>query len=75
MNQHKPVEQIIVIGVSSGGLAALRVLLEQFPRDLPAAVFITMHIGDQPSLLPSLLTHTSSLDIGFAASGARPANG
>lgn len=75
MNQHKPVEQIIVIGVSSGGLAALRVLLEQFPRDLPAAVFITMHIGDQPSLLPSLLTHTSSLDIGFAANGARPGNG
>lgn len=75
MTQDRPVEQIIVIGVSSGGLAALRVLLEQFPRDFPAAVFITMHIGDQPSLLPSLLAHTSPLNISFAADGAKPGNG
>ncbi|ONH51186.1 two-component system, chemotaxis family, response regulator CheB [Pseudomonas cedrina] len=75
MHQDNPVDQIIVIGASSGGLMALRTLLAQLPSDLQAAVFITMHIGDQPSLLPSLLAKASSLDIDFALSGETPKNG
>ena len=63
--------QIIVIGTSSGGLAALREFLAELPSDLNAAVFVTMHIGDQPSVLPTLLTQTSPLPIGFAVNEER----
>lgn len=58
--------QVIVIGTSSGGLAALREFLAELPSDLTAAVFVTMHIGDQPSVLPNLLAQTSPLPVGFA---------
>jgi two-component system chemotaxis response regulator CheB len=36
---------IIVIGASAGGTAALFRLIEQFPPDLPAAAFAVMHTG------------------------------
>lgn len=75
MQQDSSVDQIIVIGASSGGLEALRTLLEQLPADLDASVFITMHIGDQPSLLPRLLATATSLDVDFALSGEKIKSG
>jgi two-component system chemotaxis response regulator CheB len=71
MHQESFVDQVIVIGTSRGGLAALRELLAQFPTDLCAAVFITMHIGDQPSLLPTLLATATSLGVSFASCGEK----
>ncbi|MBV4484560.1 chemotaxis protein CheB [Pseudomonas sp. SWRI153] len=61
--------QIIVIGASFGGLAALLELLGQFPDDFEAAVLITMHIGDQPSQMPRILAAATALNISFAESG------
>ena len=47
---------IIVIGASAGGLEALLKLLWDLPQDLPAALFIVMHIpAHSKSLLPSIL--------------------
>jgi two-component system chemotaxis response regulator CheB len=36
---------IIVIGVSAGGVEALKNLVRELPRDLPAAVFVVMHLS------------------------------
>ena len=43
---------IIVIGGSSGGLEALRTLLRKFAGDLPAAVFVVLHIGARSHFHP-----------------------
>ena len=58
---------IIVIGTSSGGLAALKELLRELPRDLPAAIFIVQHLASMtPSVLPSLLKQGCQLDVTHA---------
>ena len=46
---------IIVVGASAGGVAALVTLAATLPRDLPAAVLIVLHIGAHRSVLPALL--------------------
>lgn len=54
----------IVIGASAGGVQALRTLVEQLPADLPAAVFIVLHIpAEPPSVLPGILARESSLPV------------
>lgn len=45
---------IIVIGASTGGVAALRELVQGFPSDLPAAVFVVVHT---PAKLPCWLPY------------------
>jgi two-component system chemotaxis response regulator CheB len=45
---------IIVIGASSGGVEALQTLVSKLPADLPAAVFVVLHIGAQSYLGPIL---------------------
>jgi len=61
---------IIVIGASAGGVQALSTLVADLPRNLPAAVFIVLHISaNVPSLLPSILARESILDIAHAVDG------
>lgn len=49
---------ILAIGGSAGGLEALRELIKRLPGDLPAAIFVVLHVSpDKPSLLPTLLNH------------------
>lgn len=36
---------IIVIGVSAGGMSALKTLVAQFPEDFPAPIFIVQHMN------------------------------
>jgi two-component system response regulator WspF len=36
--------RIVAIGVSTGGPAALPIVLEAFPRDFPAAIFVAQHL-------------------------------
>lgn len=66
MDAPTAVSHIVVIGTSTGGLNALRQVVEHFPSDLRAAVFVTMHIGNHNSSLPEILAKHTSLKVGFA---------
>lgn len=58
MSGHK----IIVVGASAGGVEALVQLMRSLPADLPASVFIVLHIPAQsPSLLPQILSRAGML--------------
>ena len=59
---------IIVVGASAGGLEALRLLLADLPADLPAAVFVVLHVGET-SQLTHVLAQASALPVKWAASG------
>ena len=60
----------IVIGASAGGVQALSTLVTALPADLPAAVFIVLHIPSAPpSLLPSILARDSALPVAHATNG------
>jgi two-component system chemotaxis response regulator CheB len=64
-----PARDIVVIGASTGGVEALRLLIAGLPSGFPAAVLIVMHIGNQNSILPSLLARTSTLPVRQARHG------
>lgn len=66
----------IVIGASAGGVQALLTLVASLPADLPAAVFIVLHLrADAPSLLPGILARESPLPVAHAVNGERIAPG
>lgn len=53
---------IIVIGASAGGISALKILLATLPKDLRAAIFITIHVPPySTSLLPEILERAGEL--------------
>jgi two-component system, chemotaxis family, protein-glutamate methylesterase/glutaminase len=54
-------QDIIVIGASAGGVQALTTLVAELPSNLPAAVFVVLHIGKGQSTLPQILTRAGSL--------------
>jgi len=61
---------IIVIGASAGGIAALSRLLSLLPADLDAAIFIAQHLSPTaPSILPDLLDRSSRLPAAVAREG------
>jgi two-component system, chemotaxis family, protein-glutamate methylesterase/glutaminase len=60
----------IVIGASAGGVQALTKLIADFPADLPAAVFVILHVAPNlPSLLPEILARDSRLKVAHAKNG------
>lgn len=60
----------IVIGASAGGVQALLTFVADLPPNLPAAVFIVLHISASvPSLLPSILGRESKLGVAHAVDG------
>jgi two-component system chemotaxis response regulator CheB len=48
--------RLVVVGASAGGVAALLELSASLPHNLPAPVLVVLHIGANPSVLPSLLS-------------------
>ena len=53
---------VVVIGASTGGVAALLALVESLPADFPSPIFVVIHVpADSPSLLPQLLNAASAL--------------
>ena len=65
-----PTRDTIVIGASAGGVQALITLVAGLPTDLPAAVFIVLHVSpDTPSLLPHILSRDSRIPVAHAVDG------
>jgi len=53
---------IIVIGASAGGVEALVTLVGGLPADLPASIFVVLHIPPEgPSMLPTILGRSGPL--------------
>ena len=53
---------IATIGASSGGIEALMKLVGDLPPDLPAAVFVVVHLSESvPSVLPRILDRSGPL--------------
>ena len=48
-----PGHDIIVLGASAGGVEALTQLVGALPKDLPATLFVVLHVSpDGPCVLP-----------------------
>ncbi|TIU19996.1 MAG: chemotaxis protein CheB, partial [Mesorhizobium sp.] len=60
---------IIVIGASAGGVEPLKRIVGDLPADLPAAVFVVLHVG-QVSYLPEILDRAGTLKALVAKNGA-----
>ena len=60
---------IIVIGASAGGVEPLKKIVSDLPADLPAAVFVVVHVG-QVSYLPEILDRAGPLGAVPARNGA-----
>jgi two-component system chemotaxis response regulator CheB len=60
----------IVIGASAGGVQALTQLIGNLPADLPAAVFVVLHVrADAPGMLPVIISRHSDLPVAHAVNG------
>ena len=65
-----PNRDTIVIGASAGGVEALQEVVRQLPPDLPAAIFVVIHLYPRTgSALPEILSRSGPL------SAVHPANG
>lgn len=65
---------IVVIGASTGGIGALRVLVGDLPEDLSAAIFVVMHVG-ATSHLAAILDRLSTLPVVKAENGTTVEHG
>ena len=57
-----PSHDILVIGASAGGVEALSELVKGFPRDIPASIFVVIHLpAHSTSVLPKILARNGIL--------------
>jgi two-component system chemotaxis response regulator CheB len=67
-----PNHDIVVVGASAGGVEGLRTIAARLPADLPAAVFVVVHMAAEGrGLLPQLLDKAGPLAAVEAGEGAR----
>jgi two-component system chemotaxis response regulator CheB len=63
-------QDIIVVGASAGGVEALSRLVADLPEDLPAAVFIVLHMAPHTgTALPRILARQTKLPVGHPLDG------
>ena len=68
--QHVAQRDIVVIGASAGGVEALTTLFSGLPLELPAAVFVVLHVmPGGTSVLPRILSRAGSLPVSAAVDG------
>ena len=61
---------IVIIGGSAGALAPLKCIASLLPRDLPAAVFVVLHVSaDFRSYIPQILNSAGPLEARHAEDG------
>lgn len=72
---HRPVVELIALLASAGGLDALSTVLRDLPADFPAAVVVQQHLGDNDSILPSILRRQTARQISWAEGGQALAPG
>jgi two-component system chemotaxis response regulator CheB len=66
----RPGPAIVVIGTSAGGVTALKRLVSALPVDLPAPVFVVIHLSaESESQLPEVLQRAGSLPAAWAEYG------
>ena len=63
-NSDAPVERVVAIASSAGGINALTQVFSGFPADVPAAIIIVQHLkSDRRSNLPHHLARSSKLRV------------
>lgn len=66
-----PSRDMIVVGASAGGIPTLKELVASLPADLPAAMFVVLHMNPEAkSVLPEILRRSGRLPVTFAEDGA-----
>jgi two-component system chemotaxis response regulator CheB len=61
---------VIVIGASAGGVGSLQKVMAGLPADLPAAIFVTLHLPESVrSALPQILTRAGRIEAVHAEDG------
>ncbi len=68
-NERTLTRDVIVVAASAGGVVALMRLCRDLPADLPASVFVVIHIGAHESRLPDLLGSCGQLPAVHASHG------
>jgi two-component system chemotaxis response regulator CheB len=72
----QPHRDVVVIGASAGGVAALMTLVQALPPDFLAPIFVVLHIpADSPSVLSQLLGSVSALEVRQPRDGEKVAPG
>ena len=66
------ISKVVVIGTSAGGLAALKKLISQLPKDFPLPVLIVRHISPDATgnVLLDQLTELNTLKCQHAKNGS-----
>src|SRR5262245_66036246 len=64
-DEHTTGHDIVVVGASAGGVEALRAICAELPSDLPAAVFVVLHVpAIATSVLPAILHRSEERRVG-----------